>query len=100
MVITFDEGVLLEVKMKDLQVDAVAKILSEWNPLGKDSIKVKDLDGYITEASDIICELEMSEGKTSAETIVMEVLNQAFDLSLSRQACATYARKIIDCLKR
>jgi hypothetical protein len=91
---------LLEVTtLQDHEIDSVAKILSEWNPLGEDSVKVKDLDGYSTEAIDIVCELNMSMGKPNAEKIVQEVLNEAFDLSLTRQECAPYARRIVECLK-
>ena len=60
--------------MVEVQISEIAKILSVWIPLGEDFARVKDLDGYITEATDILCEMKMSEGVTNAETIVMEVL--------------------------
>ena len=85
--------------MVDVEINEVAKILSEWNPLGEDSARVKDLDGYIIEATDILSELQIRRGTTNAETIVMEVLNQAFGLALTRQECAPYARKIIECTR-
>ena len=40
--------------MEDYEVSEVAKILSEWNPLGDATVYVQDLDGYKTESIDIL----------------------------------------------
>ncbi len=40
--------------MEDYEVSEVARVLSEWNPLGDDAERVEDLDGYKTESIDIL----------------------------------------------
>ena len=86
--------------MQDYEIEEVAKILYEWNPLGDDASKIKDLDGYRTEAIDIIFHLSISKNRANAENIVMEVLNQAFDLSLPKLECVGPARKILNILNK
>ena len=86
--------------MKDYEILEVVKILSEWNPLGDLATKVPDLDGYRTEAIDIIFELSLSKNESKASIIISEVLNQAFDLSLSSSECTEAARKILSVITR
>lgn len=81
--------------MDNREVEAVAKFLYAWNPLGKSAETVTDLDGYRTEAIDIISVLRIDRGSQSAEQVVMEVLNQAFDLSLTPADCAAPAKSIV-----
>ena len=82
--------------MEDYEISEAAKVLSEWNPLGDDAERVKDLDGYKTEAIDILFELEMSGlSKARVKKVVMQVLNQAFDLELTENECSDAANKII-----
>ncbi len=73
--------------MEEYEIKEVSKILTEWNPLGDAAKKIKDLNGYRTEAIDIIFSLEIYKNRTSAENIVREVLNQAFDLYLTENEC-------------
>lgn len=84
--------------MQDQEIDEVAKILAEWNPLGEDSVLVKDLNGYKTEAIDIIFALQLDPRKGKVESIVMQVINEAFDLELTRRECTQAAHKIVKCL--
>ena len=81
--------------MDNREIEAVAKILSAWNPLGESAETVTDLDGYRTEAIDIISVLRIDRGSQSAERVVMEALNQAFDLSLTPTDCAAPAKSIV-----
>jgi Domain of unknown function (DUF1871) len=80
--------------MEEKTIKAVMKILSEWNPLGELAVTVPDLDGYRTEAIDILCEIELRTGRSNVSNIVREVLNQAFDLSLSPNECKEPAKRI------
>ena len=82
--------------MEDYEVSEVAKILNEWNPLGDDAGRVNDLDGYKTESADILFELEMS-GMNNARVkkVVMQVLNEAFDIELTENECSDAANRII-----
>jgi len=40
--------------MEDYEISKAAKVLSEWSPIGDNSEGVNDLDGYKTEAVDIL----------------------------------------------
>ena len=84
--------------MKDYQIEEVARILNKWNPLGDDAKRVSDLDGYRTEASDLIFHLEIS--KANVRDIVQQILNQAFDLSLTKEECSEPANEIMKVLKQ
>ena len=86
--------------MQDYEIDEVAKILTDWNPLGDDATKIKDLNGYRTEAIDIIFNLEIKKNRANAENIVMEVLNQAFDLNLTENECLGSTQKILNVLNK
>jgi hypothetical protein len=56
------------------------------------------LDNYRTEAIDILCHFDLNE--TNTAIIVREVINQAFDLSLSARDCASVGRKIQGLIKK
>jgi hypothetical protein len=86
--------------MEDYEIDEVAKILTEWNPLGDDAKKVKDLNGYRTEAIDIIFSLQIYKNRTGAENIVSEVLNQAYGLFLTENECIAPTQKILNVLNK
>ena len=86
--------------MQDYEIEEVAKVLNEWNPLGDGASKIKDLDGYRTEAIDIIFQLTITKNKADAEKIVMEVLNQAFDLSVTKTECVGPTQKILNILNK
>ena len=86
--------------MQDYEIEEVAIILNEWNPLGDDASKINDLDGYRTEAIDIISQLSISKNRAKPENIVMEVLNQAFDLSLTKSECFGPTQKILNILNK
>ena len=80
--------------MDETQITKVAQVLSEWNPLGNEARNVPDLDGYRTEAIDIIATFHSIFIGASQASRVMNVLNQAFGLSLSEKDCAEPARQI------
>ena len=86
--------------MEEYEIKAVSKILTEWNPLGDDAKKIKDLNGYRTEAIDIIFSLQVYKNRTSAENIVMKVLNQAFNLFLTKNECIGPTQKILNVLNK
>jgi len=71
------------------------QVLSQWNPLGERAADVDDLDGYRTEAQDILFHVRIGlSGKSPAE-LVQSVLNSAFDLSLTLDECREPARQIM-----
>ena len=79
------------------QIEKVMEVLSGWNPLGPKASAISDLDNYRTEAIDILCHFDLNE--TNAAIIMREVINQAFDLSLSARDCAAVGRKIQELIK-
>ena len=81
-------------QVSEEQITAVANVLAQWNPLGAAANKVADLDGYRTEATDIIFGLKVRGNSVKPERLVMEILNQAFDLSLNPQSCIAPAQEI------
>lgn len=80
--------------MDDLQIGKVAAVLAEWNPLGANARGVADLDGYRTEAIDIIMAFRLRGKSVVPDQTVSQVLNQAFDLTLEPVDCTAAARKI------
>ena len=86
--------------MEKSEINEVAKILNEWNPLGDDAKTIKDLDGYRTEAMDIIFNLNIDKNRANAEDIIREVLNQAFDLVLSKNECIGPTQKILNVISK
>jgi hypothetical protein len=87
--------------MEDYEISEVAKVLGEWNPLGDDAVRVNDLDGYKTESIDVLFELEMSGlNNARVKKILMQVLNQAFDLELTESECSDVANRIIGILSK
>ena len=87
--------------MEDYEISEVTKILSEWNPLGDDAERVDDLDGYKTESIDILFDLEMSGLSTArVKKVVMQVLNEAFDIELRENECSDVDNKIIGILSK
>lgn len=73
------------------------QLLTAWNPLGTEAENVHDLDGYRTEAIDILFHLGLAGPEANPAAIVRDVLNQAFGLSLSAEDCKDTA-KAISCL--
>ncbi len=86
--------------MEDYEISEVARILSEWNPLGDEAEKVSDLDSYKTESIDILFHIKKSTGKASLEKIMMQVLNEAFDIELTQDDCSDAASKIFRALNK
>ena len=84
--------------IEDELIQKVMMILTDWNPLGSRASMISDLDNYRTEAIDILCHFDLSKNNTAA--IVREVINQAFDLSLSKADCASVGQEIQRLIKK
>ena len=87
--------------MDPKQIEAVMRILSDWNPLGAAAAKVPDLDNYRIEAIDIIA--VSGFGRMTQSTVdgaVFQVINQAFELSLTKEECSAPAIAIYSVLAR
>ena len=75
-------------------IQKVMQLLVAWNPLGDRVNSIEQLDDYRTEAIDILFLLSLRGSKASAALAVRDVLNQAFDLSLSVKECMDVGREI------
>lgn len=73
--------------MEERTIKEVAQVLLSWNPLGDRAARTQDLDGYRTEAIDILFHLKVNVRARNAQEIVRDVLNQAFQLSLTPEQC-------------
>lgn len=86
--------------MEESDIKAVAQSLSHWNPLGDNASQISDLDGYRTEAIDIISTLSFSKGKSSASQAINQVLSQAFGLPLDGASVKNAAKEIESILSK
>ena len=66
--------------MNEELIISVANILEEWNPLGEQASSISELDGYHTEAIDILSSTRIL--KQPVRKALATVLSQAFGLSL------------------
>ena len=88
------------------ETEETQKILSKWNPLGASKADIKDLNDYETEANDILFHIETEfhfpkKGNPLKRTqrIIKEVLNEAFNLSLSDDDCKGPATELMRIIK-
>ncbi len=78
--------------MDEKLIVSVANLLEEWNPLGEQASSVDGLNGYRTEAIDILATSVIL--KQSILHSVATVLSQAFDLSLDKGKLNHYSKLI------
>jgi len=75
-------------------IQKTMQVLSRWDPLGDKARHIKDLDNYRTEAIDILFHIKSNFIRGDASVVIREVLNDAFDLSLSVDDCSNAAKEI------
>ena len=73
--------------MNDDLIRKIQDIFINWNPLGEKSKSINDLDDYYTEVVDILFELNNKSTKPKIQKTIQDILNEAFDLSLSFDEC-------------
>jgi hypothetical protein len=78
--------------MNDEIVSLISIILERWNPLGDKAATTKKLDGYKYEAMDILSTIKIT--KVPVEKAVLQVLTQAFDISLNKSELEKYSAEI------
>lgn len=93
--------------MNHQKIELIKAILKHWNPLGKAEHNIQDLNDYETEVNDIIFNLdidydfpEKNVTKKQLSKIVKEVLNQAFNLSLTSSECDAPSQEILEVLNQ
>ena len=85
--------------MKNEKIEEVRIILEEWNPLGENSKKYKDLCGYKYEAMDIISNLRIYPDKR-IEQVVKEVIEETFDITIVKSDLDSVRETFIKILKK
>ena len=91
-----------EYKRKIKETEETQKILLKWNPLGVKKTDIGNLNDYETEANDILFHIrtdfhfpKKGNPLTRTQRIIKEVLNEAFNLSLSDDDCKDPAIKLM-----
>ena len=80
--------------MTEEEIINVANILEDWNPLGEKANSIEDLEGYRTEAIDIIFSSRLLSQTQSIKESIEKVLKQAFSIELNEQQLNEAANKI------
>lgn len=79
----------------DKSASEIQKILVEWDPLGDQKSRIPDLNNYETEAEDIDNTIYIfGSDKKSVINIVIQTINQAFNLNVSREETLDVGTKI------
>jgi len=73
-------------------IKSVSNILMEWNPLGERASSISDLNGYRTEAIDMLASSKIL--KRPIKKSVASVLSQAFDLDIDESQLNHYSEII------
>ncbi|MEZ4949869.1 MAG: hypothetical protein R2879_04425 [Saprospiraceae bacterium] len=85
--------------MDDIKIEKVKAILTNWNPLGERAKMVHDLDNYNTEAIDILFHLDGKPRLEQVEKMTREILEESFNIYLSKEDVLPYAKQIHEVLK-
>lgn len=87
--------------MEEKQIQKVMKILTNWNPLCDEAFDIPDLDNYRTEACDILFHINFQNTNTKPKviTLIKNILNEAFDLILTREDCVDAGSKIYEIVR-
>ncbi|MBK7029180.1 MAG: hypothetical protein IPH45_08180 [Bacteroidales bacterium] len=80
--------------MNKIQIEKVKRILTEWNPLGENSVKITDLNNYETEVIDILFLLNKKSSVDHINKLMAKVLNEAFCIDVDLDASYKYAERI------
>ena len=79
--------------MKEETIQKVSNILNIWNPLGEKASTVEDLDGYRTEAIDILSTYSFFPGMT-VHKAVKSVIEGAFEITVDESGLNDAVEKI------
>ncbi len=85
--------------MEEKLIQQVAKIIEDWNPLGEMAKTIKDLDGYRTEAIDILFTNQLIF-KGNIKKALIDILEEAFDIEIALNEAESVANKIEKIIKK
>ena len=84
--------------MEDEQIEKVKIVLTNWNPLGDQILKIEDLDNYQIEAEDILFQIDKKSSTNRINKIMTDVISQAFGVYHNLDDSRKYAEKIREIL--
>lgn len=80
--------------MNKEHITKIQVLLTEWNPLGKQSVQITDLNNYETEATDILWHVKKTNTVEQINKITNTVLSQAFGIHVEPIKCKIIAEQI------
>ncbi|WP_178989719.1 DUF1871 family protein [Winogradskyella schleiferi] len=80
--------------MNKEHIAKVKVLLTQWNPLGNNSVQISDLNNYETEATDILWHLKKKNTVDQISKMIDSVLNQAFGIHVDPVKCKIIAEQI------
>jgi len=80
--------------MNKNQIEKVKQLLTEWNPLGEQSVQVSDLNNYETEAVDILFLLDKKSSVEYINKLIRKILSEAFNLNIDPKESHKIATRI------
>ncbi len=84
--------------MNEEKVNAIARILNEWNPIGERDALIQDLDGYSVEAEDILWSMDLDN--ISVKKAVGSVLSEAFNIEVNASELDRFSAQIDAVIKQ
>ncbi len=85
--------------MNKEHIDKLKGFLMDWNPLGNRASQISDLNGYETEATDILFHAARNNSIPQISNLIKTVFEQAFDLYISEPDAKVCAEKVNKILK-
>ena len=85
--------------MNKEHIAKVQALLAEWNPIGKRSAQISDLNNYEIEATDILFHINKNNTVDQVNKMISTVINQAFGIHVDPVKCKIIAEQIHIMLK-
>ncbi|WP_299672078.1 hypothetical protein [uncultured Polaribacter sp.] len=80
--------------MNKEHIAKIQALLTEWNPLGKRSVQIGDLNNYEIEATDILFQIKKNNTVNQVSKMTSTVLNQAFGIHVDPVKCKIITEQI------
>jgi hypothetical protein len=86
--------------MDQKQIEALKRVLTEWNPLGNYASTITDLDNYDTEATDIIFHASPEDSPDRIIKLTIQVLEEAFEFRIETSRIGEFRERIVAIIKK
>lgn len=82
-----------------MQIKAIQKVLTDWNPLGEYAKRFKDLDNYYAESIDLLFYIDKKSSPALINKLMIEIIEEAFNVNVDPKGSMEYALKIRQIVK-